>query len=347
MSPKGLNFQPVVSISDSTIGDGFPTYIIAEAGVSHLGDPSLVQPLVEMSARANVSAFKSQHFYIRELVSKTSPDWYDRLAPKQLSDEAILLMRDLSLGSDLPFLCTAHNESALDFLVKQAKVPAIKIGSGELHNFIYLEQAASYGLPIILSTGMHTLSQIEETVDFLYDHNVKELVILHCITNYPTPVNHVHLKVLSQIRNFFSGPIGYSDHTSGIDACLAAVALGASVIEKHITLFKNIPNAQDWKVSCDAEELVELVNKVRLYESLIGDNSPKTISSDELASISWATKSLFASIDIPANTSLEVHMCSSLRPGNGIPVSQLQNLIGMTTKTSISAGTQLKYEYFN
>lgn len=346
MSPKGLNFQPFVSICDSTIGEGFPTYIIAEAGVSHLGDPSLVQPLVEMSARAKVSAFKSQHFYIQELVSKISPDWYDRLAPKQLSDENILLMRDLSHGNDLPFLCTGHNESALDFLVKKAKVPAIKIGSGELHNFIYLEQAASYGLPIILSTGMHTLSQIEETVDFLYDHKVRELVLLHCITNYPTPTNHVHLKVLSQIRNFFSGPIGYSDHTLGIDACLAAVALGASVIEKHITLFKDIPNAQDWKVACDAEELVELVDKVRLYESLIGDNSAKTISSDESASISWATKSLFACTDIPANVPLEVHMCSALRPGNGIPVSQLHNLIGRTTKTTISAGTQLKYEYF-
>ena len=329
-------FPPTIQVADRLIGRDQPIYIIAEAGVSHLGNQENILPLVEMSRDAKVDAFKTQHYYTDQLVSSRDQEWFERLLSKEVKDDVIKYMAGLCKRNNLPFLCTAHNESALDYVVDVLDVPAIKVGSGELGNFSYLEKIAKTNKPVILSTGMHTIDEIKEAAICLAKSGCKELAILHCITMYPTPINLVNLNVLDHIKTFFSGPVGYSDHTEGNLACLVAASRGASIIEKHITLFKNIPNAQDWKVSCDVDTLNELVKSIRDIESLLQGGSKK-ISELENNSKIWATKSIFASRDIFPGEILDMSCISIKRPGIGLSPKYLSKVLGKKATSPISS----------
>ena len=337
MADKLLKFSKTINIDGRIIGANQPTYIIAEAGVSHLGEKQNLDPLIKMSLDAKVDAFKTQHFYTDKFISKKDKDWFSRLSEKEVEDSAIKYARDLCIENNLTFLCTPHHEEVLNFLVNEIKVSAIKVGSGELGNFPFLKKIALTRKPIILSTGMYKLKEIKETIEFLYDCGCRELAILHCTTIYPTPKNLVNLSVMDQIRNFFSGPIGYSDHTEGNLVPIGAVCKGASIIEKHITLFRNIPNAQDWKVSCDAESLKELVTDIRDIENALGGQE-KTITENEKKSKVWATKSITAKKNIEIGETIDCESISMMRPGNGLSAANLSQVIGKKTKKYIKNG---------
>jgi N-acetylneuraminate synthase/N,N'-diacetyllegionaminate synthase len=342
MEAEMIEFPRHIEIAGRRIGPDEPCYVIAEAGVSHLGDINKALQLIDLAASSGADAFKTQHFHTDYLVGPSAPDWRERLRSKELPDEAIRAMQDHCRKTGVPFLCTAHDEIALEFLAMDLDVPAFKIGSGEVENWPFLAKIAQLGKPVVLSTGMYSIEQIREAVNILGENGCTALAVLHCVTNYPANASQVNLSVMAQIREFFTGPVGYSDHTEGTAVPIAAVALGADILEKHITLDRDVPNAQDWKVACDPSNLANFVADLRLVEAARGGGA-KVVSDEEQLSLLWARKSLTAAQDIPAGCILEESMLLAQRPGTGIPPSILNKVVGCRAKVQIDMGSPLTW----
>lgn len=340
-----IDFAPTFSIAGRSVGGGAPCYVIAEAGVSHFGSVDKAFALVDLAVSARADAVKFQHFHSDRLVGESSPDWLRRLRSRELSDADMLRVAEHCRKSDITFICTAHEEVALDFLDKEIGVPAFKIGSGEVENWPYIANVARRGKPVILSTGMYTIDLIDTALEVLGENGCREAAVLHCVTAYPADPATINLDTMRQIAGRFAGPVGYSDHTSGTTVALAAVALGAKVIEKHITLDFNVPDAQDWKVSCGPADLAAFVADVRTVESALG-GGPRRLSEIEEQSILWARKSLTAARDIACGETIDADMLTSLRPGDGLPPSQLAGVVGRRARLAIPRGTKIALNMF-
>lgn len=330
-------FARHIEIEGRRIGPGEPCLVIAEAGVAHFGEAAKAAALVDLAHDAHADVFKTQHYRTDLLVGPSSPEWRERLRSKEMPDSAIAAMQARCKERGITFLCTPHDGYALDFLDRELKVPAFKIGSGEIENWPFLADIASRGKPVILSTGMYTLDQIRHAVTVMGENGCRQLAVLHCVTSYPAEPRDINLDVMRQIRTFFDGPVGYSDHTVGTAVPLAAVALGADILEKHITLDRDVPNAHDWKVSCDPTNFAAFVGDIRAIEAARGGTA-KTIAEVEKRSALWARKSLTARVDIPAGAALTPEMLLAQRPGTGLPPSRLPELIGRKTKRALRAG---------
>lgn len=338
-----MAFPSHIEIAGRRIGAGEPCLIIAEAGVNHFGDLDKGLKLVDLAVEAGADVFKTQHYRTELLVGPSAPEWRDRLRSKELPDAAIRQFKNHCEKRGILFLCTPHDEGALDFLDGELDVAAFKIGSGEVENWPFLASVASRAKPVILSTGMYDLKLIRTAVDVMADNGCTELALLHCITHYPADPAEINLDVMRQIREFFPGPVGYSDHTEHMGVPLAAVALGADIIEKHITIDRDVPNAQDWKVSCDPSNLADFVRDIREVEAARG-GARKCVGESELAARQWARKSLTARVAISAGTKLDGSMLVSQRPGSGLPASQLPMVVGRRVRSNIPAGTPLQLE---
>ncbi len=331
-------FPTHFEIEGRRIGSGEPCYVIAEAGVSHFGEMEKAYQLIDLTVSARADIFKTQHYYTDRLVGPSAPEWRERLRTKELPDEAIRLMQRRCRERGVPFLCTPHDDLAIEFLDRELDVPAFKIGSGEVENWPFLARIAKSGKPAILSTGMYEIAQIREAIKVMQDNGCPALAVLHCVTSYPADAALINLKVMDRIREFFPGPVGYSDHTEGTAVPLAAVALGADIVEKHITIDRDVPNAQDWKVSCDPSNFARFVADVREIEKARG-GGPKVLSETERKSMLWARKSLTAAADIPAGTKIDAAMLLAQRPGSGLPASRIGKVVGKIARRDIPAGT--------
>jgi len=336
-------FAKTFEIAGRAVGSGAPCLIIAEAGVAHFGDVAKALRLVDLAANARADVFKTQHFHTNQLIGPGAPDWRERMQSKELSDDDMARVHSYARERRITFLCTAHDDAALDFIDRELDVAAFKIGSGEVENWPYLENVARRGKPIILSTGMYTLDQVQKAAEVIWDAGGRRLALLHCVTSYPTPPAEVNLDAMRQIRTVFSGPVGYSDHTVGTAVPLAAVALGAAIIEKHITLDVNVPNAHDWKVSCTAETLAPFVAAVRDTEAAIGGWAKRPVASEE-AALSWARKSITAATELNVGHVLTKADVLFQRPGSGLPPSQLASVVGRRVRGRIPAGTPITAE---
>ena len=242
-----FTFSKTFSCGAKDIGAGAKVFIIAEAGVAHFGDVNKAYKLIDLAAEAHVDAVKFQIFKTDNLVSASSDEWKNRLRPKELDYKIFVELKKYCKTKNVLFLATAHDEESLDFLTT-LDVPAFKIGSGELQNIPFIDKIARKKRPVFLSTGMYTDDDINLVLKVFEDAKNPDVCVLHCITAYPTPPEHVNLKALQRIARQHHVMTGYSDHTEGFHFPLASVALGAKVIEKHITLDFDVPNAQDWKV---------------------------------------------------------------------------------------------------
>jgi N,N'-diacetyllegionaminate synthase len=338
-------FATHIEIAGHKIGPGHPCLIIAEGGVNHFGDIQKAFDLIDMACEAGADIFKLQHFKTDELIGPSAPDWRQRLRSKELKDDEILLIKERCDTKGIIFMCTGHDESALNFLDEYVNVPAFKIGSGEVSNWPSLKKIAGRKKPIILSTGMYELDDIRTALNVIHAEGCYQLAVLHCVTAYPTNPRDVNLLVMEQIRSFFNGPIGYSDHTEGTAVPLAAVAMGANVIEKHITIDRNIPNAQDWKVSCDPSNFSNFISDVREVELARGGASKK-LSKGEHASILWARKSLHTCCDIPTGTILTEDMIVSQRPGDGMEPYRIEEVMGKKAIERIPSGAKINPKLF-
>ena len=334
------SFATSFAIAGRPVGAGAPCYIIAEAGVAHFGSLDKAKKLVDLAKRADADCVKFQHFDAERMIGASAPEWRARMKSRQLSDIQMAELATYARAQGMIFICTAHDEHALDFLDREIEVPAFKIGSGEVENWPYLANVARRGKPIILSTGLYTLDLIRRAIDVVAENGGRELAILHCVTSYPADPATINLDAMRQIRELFTGPVGYSDHTAGTAVPLAAVALGAQVLEKHIALDFNVPDAQDWKVSCGPSDFPEFVADARTIEAARGGGE-RRLTEAEKQSLGWARKSLHATRDIAARTVIEASMVASQRPGDGLPPSRLGEVLGKRAKRAIPAGTKL------
>ena len=315
--------------------------IIAEAGVNHNGSLELAKQLIDRAVEAGVDIIKFQTFKSEKLVSKAAKqaEYQQRNIGKK--DEGQLnMLKKLELSQadheelisycnerGIRFFSTAFDMDSIDYL-HSLDMGLWKIPSGEITNYPYLRKIAQYNEPVILSTGMCELSDIEAAMKVLLDFGVKkeQITILHCNTEYPTPFADVNLKAMLEIGEKFGIQIGYSDHTKGIEVPIAAVALGATVIEKHFTLDKNM-EGPDHKASLEPDELRAMVSAIRNIEQALGSGH-KTISESERKNIEIARKSIVAARPIEVGELLTEENLTVKRPGNGISPMRWNEVVG-------------------
>ena len=294
------------------------------------GNEEKAYQLVDLAAEAGADAVKFQVFDVDEMIAKESQEWKRRLLSRQLPYRSFERIQAYCLEKKITFFATAHDEPSLEFLAT-LDVPVYKVGSGEVGNWPYLYKVASQGKPVIFSTGMYRMEQIAEALEVVAKSSNPDVAVLHCVARYPTPPTEVNLENIAKIRERFQVISGYSDHTSGFHIPLASVALGANIVEKHISLDFNIPNAQDWKVSCGPHDLNHFITQVREIEAALSSREEGPTEA-ELESMTWAGKSLVARHDIEKNSVITKDDLLAKRPGTGISPSKLDKVIGRRTK---------------
>jgi len=331
--------------------------IIAEAGVNHNGNLEKAKELIHAAFESGADYVKFQSFKASKLVSKVAEKaayqkenmnddhnltQFNMLKKLELSvdDHRILLNHCERLG--IKFLSTAFDVEGLDYLVSIG-IELIKIPSGEITNYPYLKRVGELGLNTVLSTGMSSFQEIQSAVDVLVSSGLAltKLTILHCNTEYPTPMHDVNLLAMNTISNKLGVPIGYSDHTLGIEVPVAAVALGARVIEKHFTLDRTLPGP-DHVASLEPTELKEMVKSIRNIELAISGDGLKVPSQSEIKNIPIARKSIHLKKNIKKGQLLKDQDLIALRPGDGISPMKWRNVIGTTATRDMCAGDKLQ-----
>lgn len=321
------------------------TLIIAEAGVNHNGDITKAKALIDKGAEAGVDYVKFQTFKAGNLVTKQAKraayqdrntqdndTQYEMLKKLELSQAVHQELIDYCAQKGVQFLSTGFDFESLEFLAGLG-ITIAKIPSGEITNLPYLRKVATLFPEVILSTGMANISEIKDAVKVLTDNGVSKdkITVLHCNTEYPTPMEDVNLKAMLHIHRELGVPVGYSDHTLGIEVPIAAVALGAMVIEKHFTLDKTLPGP-DHKASLEPEELKAMVIAIRNIEKAIGGSGLKEVSKSEAKNKPIVRKSIVAAKKIVKGESFTIENLTVKRPGTGISPMQWDEVIGKTAK---------------
>lgn len=321
------------------------TLIIAEAGVNHNGDIAKAKALIDKGAEAGVDYVKFQTFKAGNLVTKQAKraayqdkntqdndSQYEMLKKLELSQAVHQELIDYCTKKGVQFLSTGFDFESLEFLAGLG-ITIAKIPSGEITNLPYLRKVATLFPEVILSTGMATIAEIKDAVKVLTDNGVSKdkITVLHCNTEYPTPMEDVNLKAMLHIQRELGVSVGYSDHTLGIEVPIVAVALGATVIEKHFTLDKTLPGP-DHKASLEPEELKAMVMAIRNVEKAIGGSGLKEVSKSEVKNKPIARKSIVATKTIKKGDLFSVENLTVKRPGTGISPMQWDEVIGKTAK---------------
>ncbi len=316
------------------------TLIIAEAGVNHNGDISIAHKLIDAAFDAGADIVKFQTFKAANLASSSAPkaSYQIKLTDEKESQQAMLKKLELSENSyhelinhckekNIEFLTTAFDLESLS-IIRKFNLKRFKIPSGEITNYPYLKKIASLNLPIILSTGMSRLDEIRDAINLLNQFGTpkNQLTILHCTTEYPAPYEDVNLNAMTTIHKTFDVNIGYSDHTKGIEVAIAAVALGAKVIEKHITI-DNKMNGPDHQASLEPHLFKEMVNCIRNIEIAFGDGV-KRPSASEIKNLGIVRKTLVAKKNIKKGELFTEENITTKRPGTGINPMNWQKIIG-------------------
>ena len=348
-----LATRPVepVRIGDRAIGEG-PAFVIAEAGVNHDGDPALAHALIDAAADAGADAVKFQTFDPDALVTAGAP-----LAPYQAAPESGLdgraadqreMLQRLALPLDawpalqrhavergLTFLSTPFDEASAE-LLDRLDVPAFKVGSGDLTDIPFLERLARRGRPLLVSTGMATMAEVAAAVDAIAGAGAPPLVLLHCVSSYPAAATDANLRAIETMRRAFGIPVGWSDHSPGIEVAISAATLGAAVIEKHLTTDRSRPGP-DHRSSLEPDEFRALVTAVRDVSATLGDGVKRPVAAEaEIARV--ARRSLHWTRPLAGGTTVGVGDVAVLRPATGLAPDRLGDVIGRRTARPVTAG---------
>ncbi len=316
--------------------------IIAEAGVNHNGRLDLALKLCDAAKEAGADVVKFQTWQTEKLITKEvkqaeyqtantgkSESQFDMLKRLELSQSDFRKIKEHCDSIGITFASTADEPDSLDFLVDLG-IPFIKIGSGEICNIPYLRYMGSKGLPIILSTGMSTIEEVSDSIEAIRSGGAKDITLLHCTTNYPCPPDEVNLLAMDTLRKRFELPVGYSDHTKGIEASLAAVAMGAKVIEKHFTLDCGM-DGPDHVASTEPKEFKEMVDSIRKVEKCLG-SGVKAPTESEVSIKSVVTKRIVARCSIAEGDMLsESNLCVK-RSDTGLKAREWDSIIGTKAK---------------
>ncbi len=329
-----------IKIGNKIVGEGQPVFVIAEAGINHDGILSQAEELLEKAKEVGADAVKFQTFRAESLCSKRSKN-FDLFKSLELTRNNWESIAETAKRVGTIFFSSVFDEESVE-LLDSLGVPAFKIASGDLTYLPFLEYIAKKNKPIILSTGMSTLSEIDEALNIIYSTGNRDVILLHCISNYPTKVEDVNLKAINTLEQVFKLPVGFSDHTIGTVIPLTAVSLGAKVIEKHFTLNKNLPGP-DHKLSLNPDEFKEMVGGIRTIEQALGDGI-KAPRESEAEAIKAGRRSITAKINIPAGVTITRDMLKIARPGTGIEPKFIDIVIGKTAREYIQEDEALTWD---
>ena len=339
---------------------GKSCFIIAEAGVNHNGRIDLAKKLIDAAKTAGADAIKFQTFTSKNLVTRTasmaeyqekntnkSEKQYDMISRLELSYKQFLELKKYCDKKEILFLSTPHTQDTLEFLNKI--IPIFKVGSGDLTNIPFLKEIAKKGKPIILSTGMSNMQEISDAINAIKEENNNKIAILHCTTSYPCPLKDVNLSAMKTLMNKFPYPVGYSDHTIGLDTSQLAVREGATIIERHLTLDKNL-DGPDHKASLEPEELKTLILLIRNNKFNISQNNEKIImgspekkpTEEELKIQKIARKSVVAAKRIKKGEIITSKHLIIKRPGTGLKPVKIYDIIGSLSTRNISKDEMIK-----
>ncbi|MDD5773372.1 MAG: N-acetylneuraminate synthase [bacterium] len=336
-------------------------FIIAEAGVNHNGDMSIARKLIDAAAGAGADAVKFQTFKTEKLVNRSANkakyqientgengSQFEMLKKLELSYANFKELYAYAVKRNIMFMSTPFDEESADML-NTLGVKIFKIPSGEISNKPLIQHVASKKKPIILSTGMSYLGEVEKAINWINEiwgrfKKRPQLTLLHCVSNYPALVEDSNLSVMKTMRKAFTLPVGYSDHTMGVEISVAAAALGAAVIEKHFTLSRNM-KGPDHKASLEPNELKAMVNAIRNVEKAIGDGIKRPVK-NEKNTRNIARKSIVSARDIKAGNIIASDDILIKRPGNGIQPEFKEIIIGMEIKRNITIDSIITWEDF-
>jgi N-acetylneuraminate synthase/N,N'-diacetyllegionaminate synthase len=315
-----------LTIGQRSLGDGHPAYIVAEAGANHDGKLERGKRLIDEAVAAGVDAIKFQNYTAENLVTKSATKyWGDRETTQYetfaeldvLDDAEYKELAAYAAEQGVTYLSTPFDYGAVD-LLDDIGVPAYKIASGDLTHHPLLEDVASRGKPVILSTGMATVDEIRTALDVIEAQGNTQVCLLHCVTKYPTPIEHANLRMMETLQETFEYPVGLSDHTIGTTVPVAAAAMGAAFIEKHFTFDKDLEKSPDHHLSANTEEMAAIVDRTRDVHAAMGtpDLGPVEVEQEGLEK---ARRSLVADRAIEAGERLSQAALAVKRPGTGIP----------------------------
>ncbi|MFN2628966.1 MAG: N-acetylneuraminate synthase [Gaiellaceae bacterium] len=335
-----------MTIGGRAVGDGLPCFVMAEVGVNHNGSPALARRLIDAAAGAGADAVKFQAFHAESVAAPGAAKAAYQSKATGWTGSQVEMLRELELGRDtlaelkarceehgVVFVASAFDVESVDEL-DGLDVPAFKLGSGEITNLALLAEIGRRGRPVILSTGMSDLAEVERAVAAVREAGAEDVIILHCTTAYPAVPDEANLRAISTLRERLGIPIGYSDHTHGDEVALAAVALGACVLEKHLTLDRTLPGP-DHRASCEPGELADLIVRLRRVEAALGDGV-KRPTATERANAAVIRRSLAAKDDLAAGSALTHAMLTALRPGTGISPSRIDEVVGRRLRRDVA-----------
>jgi sialic acid synthase len=353
MPPFQRSNTPItVKIGSRLVGDGQPCFIMAEGGLNHNGDPALAEELVRIAADARADGVKFQkrslpHLLTREALetpyvkpSSFGSTYGEHREKLELSEDVWRRLRDLATELGLVFTGSAWDKPSADFL-EELGAPAFKIGSADLTNLDLLEHVARKGRPVILSTGMSTIEEVDEAVDRVLRHT-DQLILLQCTSIYPTESQDINLRVMQTYRERYGVLVGFSGHERGIAVSEAAATLGACYVERHFTTDRTLPGP-DQALSLEPIGLAKLVRDIRNIEKAMG-SPEKRLAPGEAAVRARLAKSVVAACHIPAGAVIEPEMLTVKGPGNGIAANHIARLVGRVAAVAVTPDTLLPRE---
>ncbi len=343
-----------IKIGNRAVGQGRPCFVIAEAGVNHNGDLGMARELVRQARLAGADCIKFQTFRAERVATEAAPKAAYQLEQTDPAESQLAMLRKLELSAkhhrllldecrrlDIIFLSTPYSIEDAEML-HDLGVSAFKIASGQVVELPFLSAIAKFGRPVILSTGLSTLEEVRAAVVTLRTHGDPGLVILQCTTNYPSQLADANLRAMATLTGETGALAGYSDHTEGLVACLAAVPLGACVVEKHLTLDRNLPGP-DHRSSATPAEFTTLVRGIRDIELALGDGI-KRPSAAEIGNLVGVRRSIATTRDLPEGHIIGERDLHFLRPATGLLPPEWPRVVGRSTRTALPRNTLLRWD---
>lgn len=345
-----------IKISDNRyIGGNAPCFIVAEIGINHNGDVNLAKKMIDAAKECGADAVKFQTFKVEGFISNPDETYTYLSQGKKITESMLEMFKKYEFSEKewveifnyckskgMISFSTPQNPSDLDFLLRITDLPVIKVGSDDLTNLELLRYYASKNKPMIISTGMAFMREVEDAVNTIREAGNNDLAVLHCVSIYPTEATEINLRKMSTIEQAFDVTVGFSDHTVGTMAATSAVALGAKIIEKHFTLDKNLPGPDHW-FSADPEELRQLVQGIRYVEKAIGNSivepTPKEIEMRKIA-----RRSIVAAKDIRKGEVITGGALSAKRPGTGLAPKLIKDILKKRAKVNIKKNELVTFE---
>jgi len=340
-----------ILIGERVIGSSSGVFVVAEVGINHDGNVSRAMRLIDAAAEVGADAVKFQSYRADRLLIPTR-DRYSQQVGGAESAYQMLRRCELSWGDQeklkkhadecgVLFLSSPSDEESTDFL-ESIGVPAFKIASSDITHLPLLRHVGAKGKAVLLSTGMSFLSEVADALDCLRSAGAGEILLMHCVSTFPAAPKHMNLRALQTLQSYFELPVGLSDHSEGILVPLAAIAMGAVMVEKHFTLDKNLPGP-DHRASMDPRDLKLLVQSLRDVEASLGDGRKRPSDVEEESRL-FTRRSIVAAVDIRAHEAIEPWMLTFKRPGSGLKPNYREKVIGMTARRNIGKDTILQWE---